>query len=123
MATRRHELLLDVEQAAAATAGDLGLTADVAAHVGAAVADMLTERWAGQQLTFPIHGYYRLAARELAIVARRDDGARVFEIAREFNMSERGVRKLLKRVDAGRAKISAQIDMFDSGADATRALR
>lgn len=116
MARRRHELLLDVEQSAAATAAEHGIDDERAKHVGAAVADMLMERWAGQQLTFPVNGYYGLSDRELAIVARRDEGARVFELAREFTMTERGVRKLLARVDAGRARMSEQMDMFEAAA-------
>lgn len=112
MARRRHELLQDVEQSTASTAESLGIAPDVAKHLGSGVADMLLERWAGQQITFPLNGYYGLSDRELAIVARRDQGARIFELAREFNMTERGVRKLLARVDAGRARISDQMDMF-----------
>lgn len=124
MARRRHELLLDVEQAASGTAVDLGVDSDVARHVGAAIADMLAERWAGQQLTFPINGYYGgLSDREKAIVARRDQGARVFELAREFRMTERGVRKLLARVDAGRGRIDAQGDMFGAAAADSGSLR
>lgn len=123
MAGRRHELLLDVEQSAAERARELGLSGDIAAHVGAAMADLLLERWAGQQLTFPMNGYYKLADRERAIVARRDNGARIFELAREFRMTERGVRKLLARVDAGRARISAQADMFGADSVAFGSLR
>lgn len=113
MARRRHDLLLDVEQTATATVAELGLPADAAAQVGATVADMLLERWAGQQITFPVNGFYGLSDRELAIVARRDQGARIFELARDFGMTERGVRKLLARVDAGRARASSQMDMFE----------
>jgi Mor family transcriptional regulator len=112
MARRRHELLQDVQQSAEATAAELGVAGDVAAQLGAAVADMLLERWAGQQITFPVNGYYGLSGRELAIVARRQEGARVFELAREFRMTERGIRKLLARVEAGRARISSQLDLF-----------
>lgn len=116
MARRRHDLLRDVEESAAATVADLGLAADAAAHLGSAVADMLMERWAGQQITFPVNGFYGLSDRELAIAARRDQGARVFELARDFGMTERGVRKLLARIDAGRTSASNQMDMFDTGA-------
>ncbi|MFA5589831.1 MAG: Mor transcription activator family protein [Lysobacteraceae bacterium] len=112
MAVRRHELLLDVEQSTKATALELGATHDLAEHLGAAVADMLLERWGGQQLTFPLNGHYGLSPREIAIVDRRDQGARVFEIAREFRMTERGVRKLLKRVDERLSQVSDQMDLF-----------
>lgn len=112
MAHRRHELLADADKSVQAAALELGIDQAQAQHLGAAVADMLLERWAGQQLTFPMHGYYGLSPRELAIVERHHQGARVFEIAREFRMTERGVRKLLKRADAGRARASAQGDLF-----------
>ena len=57
------------------------------------------------------------------IVARRDQGARVFELAREFRMTERGVRKLLARVDAGRGRIDAKADMFGAAATDSGSLR
>lgn len=117
MARRRHELLQDVERSTKATAIELGVTGDLAEHLGAAIADMLSERWAGQQLTFPINGYYGLSQRELAIAERRDQGARVFELAREFRMTERGVRKLLKRVDERRSYVSGQLDLFSDSSD------
>lgn len=116
MARRRHELLQDAAECAASTALEQGATADIADQVGAAVADMLAERWAGQQITFPINAYYGLSPREVMIVEMRNGGAPIFQLAREFGMTERGVRKLLARVEAGRAKISDQMDMF--GAEA-----
>ena len=112
MALRRNELLLDVEQSIHTAAVELGTEKIVAEHLGAAIADMLLERWGGQNLTFPMNGYYGLSPREVAIVERRDQGDRIYEIAREFRMTERGVRKLLARVGAGRTKTSAQQDMF-----------
>lgn len=117
MARRRHELLQDVEQSTKATAIELGVTADLAEHLGASIADMLLDRWAGQQLTFPLNGYYGLSQRELTIAERRDQGARVFELAREFRMTERGVRKLLKRVDERRSYVSGQLDLFSGSSD------
>lgn len=117
MARRRHELLQDVEQSTKAAAIELGVTPDLAEHLGASIADMLSDRWAGQQLTFPLNGYYGLSQRELTIVERHDQGARVFELAREFRMTERGVRKLLKRADDRRSYVSGQLDLFSDSSD------
>lgn len=112
MAMRRHELLADVESRVLDAALELGVDRPQAQHLGAAVADMLTEQWAGQQITFPMNGYYGLSPRELEIVTRHSQGARVFELARQFCMSERGVRKLLKRAADGRSTASAQMSLF-----------
>lgn len=114
MASRRHELLRDVEACAADTAREHGLSEDAAARIGAAVADRLTENWAGQQITFPMRGFYGLSPQELAIVSDRNAGMRVFELARKYSMTERGIRKLLKRADEGRSKLSAQMDLFQA---------
>lgn len=114
MAQRRHELLRDVEERAAELAVDLGFEEADARRVGAAMADLLLENWAGQQITFPMRGFYGLSAQELAIVADRDNGLRVFELARKYGMTERGIRKLLKRADEGRSRASAQMDLFNS---------
>lgn len=113
MAQRRHELLVDVEHSVKALAVDLGIAPDKALHLGVAAADMLLENWGGQQITFPRSGYYGMSPRELAIVERRNQGARIHELAREFGMTERGVRKLLKRADAGRSTASSQLCLFD----------
>lgn len=102
MEARRHQLLQEVADRAAAVTAELGLPHDIAAHVGAAVADSLSEHWAGQQVTFPLRCYYGLSPRELAIAERVRNGARVYEIAREFTMTERGVRKLLSRLQVRR---------------------
>jgi DNA-binding CsgD family transcriptional regulator len=114
MAQRRHELLSDVEQTVADTARELGMADEIAQHLGAATADMLTDRWGGQQITFPMNGYYGLSPRELEIATLRDQGEPVWKLARQFEMTERGIRKLLTRVAARRATISPQAELFSS---------
>lgn len=117
MARRRHELLRDVEESVQAMALELDIAAGLAEHLGCAAADVLMERWAGQQLTFPMNGYYGLSERELAIAQKYAQGMRVYELAREFQMTEAGMRKLLKRIGARRAvtdrRTEAQLDLFD----------
>lgn len=114
MAMRRHELLADVEQSVIASARDLGMSEDVARHMGAAVADMLTDQWGGQQVTFPKNGYYGLSPREIDIAERHDAGRKIWQLARDYDMTERGMRKLLARVAARRAADSTQADLFDA---------
>lgn len=114
MEARRHQLLQEVADRAAAVTAELGLPEDIAAHVGAAVADSVAEHWAGQQITFPLRNAFGLSPRELAIAERVRAGARVYEIAREFVMTERGVRKLIARLqERGHVRRPAdQPDLF-----------
>lgn len=112
MARRRHELLTEVEHVATTVAHDLGLCPDRAQHIGAAVADAICEQWAGQQITFPKRGYVGLSPREEAIMAQHAEGVPVFRIAKQFEMTERGVRALIKRVSAGR---KPKIDQLSLG--------
>ncbi|MDN5924799.1 MAG: hypothetical protein L0H70_07355 [Xanthomonadales bacterium] len=114
MAMRRHELLADVEQSTIATARELGTDEALAQHLGAAVADMFADMWGGQQITFPKNGYYGLSPRELEIAARFDAGRTIWQLARDYDMSERGMRKLLARVAARREATSTQADLFDT---------
>lgn len=111
MARRRHELLADVESVATTTACNLGLPQEKAQHIGAAVADAICEQWAGQQITFPKRGYVGLSPREEAIMAQHAAGVPVFRIAKEFEMTERGVRALIKRVSAGRGPKTDQLNL------------
>ncbi|HET8898419.1 MAG TPA: Mor transcription activator family protein [Rhodanobacteraceae bacterium] len=113
MAMRRHELLAEVEQTVMATALDIGADKHLAEHLGAAVADMLAESWAGQQITFPLNGHYGLSPRELEIATQNAAGKPVWKLAREHRMTERGVRKLLSRVAARLTSTDPQLDLFD----------
>lgn len=98
MEARRHQLLQEVADRATEAAQEIGIPAEVAAHVAAAVADFLCQHWAGQQITFPLRGAFGLSPRELAIAAEVNAGARPYEIARKYEMTERGVRKLIARL-------------------------
>lgn len=115
MAARRHALLQEVEDHAAHLGIQLGMSAEDAAALGTAIADMLVELWGGQQITFPLSGFYRMSPKEQEIVAGRDNGMAVWELAKQFRMTERGVRKLLARADAGRSAASAQMQLHFRG--------
>lgn len=100
MQERRHRLLSDVAEHVQVTAIQLGIKEDIAEHVGHAVADFLAEHWAGQQVNFPLKDAYGLAPRERAIAADLASNMRIYEIALKYHMTERGVRKLIARLEA-----------------------
>lgn len=92
----RNELLSDVAAHAAVVLQDHGVADDVADQAGAAIADHLASHWGGQVLTVPKDYAFRLAIRDQAILAAFD-GANLQELAKRYDMTERGVRKLLAR--------------------------
>ena len=97
MAIRRNELLTEAAEQAAAAALELGLPKDRADQIGAAVADRLAENWAGQVLSFPKDHAYRLSLRDREILAAHREGASYAELCRKYDMTERGMRKLIRR--------------------------
>ncbi|ASE52181.1 MAG: hypothetical protein LBV10_09395 [Stenotrophomonas sp.] len=99
MEARRSELLADAAAQAADVARELGLDQDRADQVGAAVADRLAENWSGQVLSFPKNHAFKLSQREREILAAHRDGASYAELARKYDMTERGIRKLLRRAE------------------------
>lgn len=112
MEARRNELLADVAAHAAATAQELGVSADQAEQIGAAVADALAANWGGQTLSFPKDAAYLLSAREREILEAHRNGATVARLARDYNMSEQGLRKLLRRAELRSGGLD-QIELFD----------
>lgn len=98
MQARRHNLLAEVAAHAAAAAKELGVNGEFAEHIGCAIADMLAENWAGQQINFTLKDAYGLSPRERAIAADYTAGKRIHEMAATWSMTERGMRKLLERL-------------------------
>lgn len=92
----RNELLSDVAAHAATVLQDHGVDGEVADQAGAAIADHLADHWGGQLITVPKDYAYRLALRDQAILAEFD-GANLPDLARRYNMTDRGIRKLLAR--------------------------
>ncbi|MGH8037044.1 MAG: Mor transcription activator family protein [Stenotrophomonas sp.] len=99
MEARRSELLADAAAQAADTAREMGLSQDRADQIGAAVADRLAENWSGQVLSFPKDHAFKLSLREREILAAHRDGASYSELARKYDMTERGIRKLIRRAE------------------------
>ena len=114
MPERRHRLLSEVADHVKASASELGVEADVAEHIGHALADFLAEHWAGQQVNFPLKDAFGLSPRERAIAAEVAANRKIYEIASKYHMTERGVRKLISRLTL-RGHIHApatQADLF-----------
>lgn len=97
MRERREDLYAQCAAAATDCARNLGLPADRAETVGAAVADALAEHFAGQMLSFPINAAAKLSELEREIALARRDGASWKELIRRYGMTERGLRRIIKR--------------------------
>lgn len=105
MAQLRSELLSDTASHAARVAQDLGIAEALAEQVGAAIADHLAEHWGGQVVNIPKDHFYKLSKRELEIMAAFN-GHNFADLAREYGMTTRGIRKLVARA------IVRQRDLF-----------
>lgn len=99
MEERRSELLADVHAQAAALLREFGIDAEIADQVGCALADHLAQNWGGQNFTIPMDHHYRVSKRDQAIYSEFD-GRNHHVLARKFNMSVRGIYKVIKRVRA-----------------------
>lgn len=98
MAARRMALLNTCFQAAARAAQEVTGSADHAHRIAARITEALCEQWAGQQITFPSQMTYALAVRERVIFDAHKDGVSVATLARDYRLSDAGVRMLIKRV-------------------------
>lgn len=99
MEARRNEFLADAAAHAADTVRDYGIPDEIAEQIGAAIADNMADNWGGQVLTFPKNYAYKLAARDRRILEAFRLNPNYAAIARANGMSERGLRKLLKRAE------------------------
>lgn len=99
MGMRRHELLEDIHSRVSELVQEFGLTEDVADQVGCAIADHLAENWGGQNFTIPMDHHFRISKRDQAIYDKFN-GRNHHILAKEFNMTVRGIYKVIKRVRA-----------------------
>lgn len=99
MAARRAELYQHLAGVVEAAVREIGIAPDLAEHVGAIAVDAIAEDVGGEVLSFPKDSAYKLSQRELAILDEHRHGATFAELARRYNMGERGIRKLVKRAE------------------------
>ncbi|WP_165422710.1 Mor transcription activator family protein [Pseudoxanthomonas winnipegensis] len=97
MKALRNELFDDVAATAANLGKDLGLPTDRAEQLGESLADHLMEHWGGQNIYVPNCVGKRLSPRERAILDAHRSGTSVAALAREYGMSQQGLRALLRR--------------------------
>ncbi len=96
---KRHELLAELQDVAERQLCDAGVLPDAAALVSAYLVDYLSSYWAGQTVTFPKDAFYKLTLKELEVWGLFT-GDNYDQLARQFNMTPRGMRKLVSRINA-----------------------
>lgn len=112
MSIKRHDLLSHVSLLATNEAIDFGLPEDVAAQFGDCVANAISELFGGQNFTFPRDYVYKLNQRDLQIYDAFK-GYNYAELSQKYNMTERGIRKVIDRVHKRMVK-QKQPSLFDS---------
>lgn len=113
MEHRRNELLTDVQAVAIASLTEH--VSDAAAEmIASALVDRLADHWGGQLINFPKDHHWKLSKRDLEVY-NAYNGHNLGELAQRYNISERGLRKLLVRVRERIAKASksANHDLFN----------
>lgn len=113
MALKRHELFEELLSVMARELVELGVAPDAASVMASSVVDFLSTYWAGQVISFPKDAQYKLTLKELEIYGQHIGSSSYDELARQYRMTPRGMRKLINRI---RAKIREQNkDAADAG--------
>lgn len=111
MAERRHELYSDLMALVQRQLGECGLSENEATLIANDLADRLADHWGGQNITFPKEYRRKLSRVEVEIFdAFRGDN--LSEVAQAYNISERGLRKMIARVTK-RIRAGNQGGLFD----------
>ncbi len=97
MSIKRHELLTHVSLSVANEALDYGLPEDIANQLGDSIANTISELFGGQNFTFPRDYIFKLNQRDLQIYDSFK-GNNYAELSQKYNMTERGIRKVIERV-------------------------
>lgn len=106
MESRRLELVECIVAAAEACLKKAGISVELAETVAVQVAYELMDLFGGQLLVFPSNYKHKLRVREDEIYDKFT-GSNYAELAQEYKMGERGMRKLISRVTTRRKKAGA----------------
>ncbi len=68
--------------------------------MGAAIADVLADEFGGQIIPFPKDYAFRLSRRDREILQAHRDGATLVQLMRDYNMTDSGLRRLLRRAES-----------------------
>lgn len=112
MAQRRHELFTDLIALLERQLQENGVAPTEATLIASDLADRLADHWGGQNLTFP-KDYRRKLSRIEIEIYDAFKGHNLGEVAQRFNISERGLRKLIARVKKRLNAHGNQIGIFD----------
>ena len=74
----------------------LGLDKEGGECIANGVSEFLMQHFAGQNITFPVDYLAKLAVRDLEIY-QKFNGSNYFELAKEYCLSETGVRRVISR--------------------------
>jgi Mor family transcriptional regulator len=111
MAERRHELYADLIALVTQQLGEYGVGDNEAQLIASELADRLASHWGGQNITFPKEYRRKLSTLEASIY-QAWHGNNLSELAQAYNLTERGLRKLIARVTK-RIRAGSQHGLFD----------
>lgn len=112
MAERRHELYADLMALVTQQLVEYGVGDNEAALIASALADRMADHWGGQNITFPKE-YRRKLTRLEAEIYQAHHGDNLSVLAQRYDISERGLRKLIARVTQ-RIRAGNQGGLFDT---------
>jgi len=111
MAERRHELYADLMDLVQRLLTEHGTGKNEAALIACDLADRLANHWGGQNITFPKE-YRRKLTHLEAEIYQKYQGSNLSVLAQTYNISERGLRKMIDRVTK-RIRAGNQGGLFD----------
>jgi Mor family transcriptional regulator len=97
MESKRHELLQDVANQTKRLLVEHDVHETAADLIANAVADHISDVWGGQNLVIPKDYLRKLSGVQLEVY-ERFNGTNLDALAKEYGMTERGMRKLIARV-------------------------
>ena len=106
MAERRCDLFNDIFAVVDFKLQENGFSKNESTLISSEIIENLSCHWAGQNLTFPKEHARKLKIKELYILSAFN-GKNISELSKQYDMSERGMRKLLKRA-SHRKSLTAQ---------------